>query len=384
MKKVLFITNIPVPYRVSFFNELGKYVDLTVLFEGKTAERYGVNFDWNLDSIRNFRAIFLSEGDIIENRVDRGIFQYLKKGMYDEIVATNYAYRTEMAAIVYMKLHGIPYYMETDGGMVRRGENFFKRLLKKFLVSGAKGYFSPSASSDDYLAFYGAWRERIFRYPFTSLSERDILPVPLTREQKEEYRQALGMPEKKVILGVGQFIVRKGFDVLLDALSAMRGTEEEIGVYLVGGVPVPEYIEAAERLSLSGICVHFVPFQNSKTVSAYYKAADLFVLPTREDIWGLVINEAMAHGLPVLTTTACVAGLALVEDGKNGFLVPPGEAAPLAAALEKLLACDLQGMGAESLQKIRPYTFENMALVHAERFAGENGSSAERAKKENS
>ncbi len=363
-KKVLFITNIPSPYRVDFFNEFGKYVDLTVLFEGKTAERYGIRFDWNLESIENFRAVFLSEGDYVEERLDRGIFKHLKKGVYDEIIATNYSYRTEMAGIVWMKLRGIPYYMETDGGIVR-AENFLKRALKKFLVSGAKGYFSPSASSDDYLAFYGAPREKILRYPFTSLRERDILPSPPTAAEKENCRKELGMPEKKILLGVGQFIPRKGFDVLLDACLDLKD-KQEIGLYLVGGVPTDEYLAAAEKLL--PMQVHFVPFQDRERVSLYYRAADIFVLPTREDIWGLVVNEAMAHGLPVLTTAACVAGLALVEDGKNGFLVPAGEAKPLCAALEKMLEGDLCAMGAESLRKIRSYTFENMARVHARQF----------------
>lgn len=311
MKKILFITNIPSPYRVSFFNELGKYVDLTVLFEGKTAERYGVRFDWNLDSIRNFRAVFLSEGDIIEDRLDKGIFRYLKKGAYDEIVATNYAYRTEMAGIIYMKTHGIPYYMETDGGIIRR-ENFLKRAFKKFLVSGAKGYFSPSPSSDEYLSFYGARRDRIYRYPFTSVGEKDVLSAPLRTEEKEKYRKELGMPEKRIVLGVGQFIPRKGFDVLLNAFLGI-GNKQEIGLYLVGGEPTEEYRAMAEKLRPLG--VHFIPFQTKEKVSEYYKAADFFVLPTREDIWGLVINEAMAHGLPVVTTDACVAGLALVGGG---------------------------------------------------------------------
>ena len=63
--------------------------------------------------------------------------------------------------------------------------------------------------------------------------------------------------------------------------------------------------------------VYFIPFQNSDIIELYFKAADLFVFPTREDIWGLVINEAMANALPIITTDRCVAGLELIENEKR-------------------------------------------------------------------
>ena len=92
------------------------------------------------------------------------------------------------------------------------------------------------------------------------------------------------------------------------------------------------------------------------------------MLPTREDIWGLVINEAMAYGLPVITTDRCVAGLELVEEGRNGYIVPVEDEQVLADKMRAALASDMEAMGKASLEKIRPYTLENMARVHAEIF----------------
>ena len=65
--RVLFVTNIPVPYRIDFYNELGKKVDLTVVFEAKGAADQGIKFNYNFDEIKNFKAIFLSDGNIKEN-----------------------------------------------------------------------------------------------------------------------------------------------------------------------------------------------------------------------------------------------------------------------------------------------------------------------------
>jgi len=359
-KKVLFITNIPAPYRIDFYNELGKCVDLTVLFEAKGASDQGIRFNYNYDKIENFRAIFLSNDDIKERRIDWSIFKYLKYGKYDVIVTTNYSYFTEMAALIYLKLRRIPYYMETDGGIIRE-ENVLKKSFKRFLVSGAKGYFSPSKSSDDYLVYYGARKDRIHRYPFTSLKKEDILSCPLAAHEKTEYRNQLSINEEFMVLGVGQFIYRKGWDILLQAAAKL---DKDIGVYIVGGEPTDEYLKQQKELEL--VNVHFSSFKTKEELKKYFMAADVFILPTREDIWGLVINEARAYGLPVITTDKCVAGLELVEDNMNGFLLSAEEADEIAEKINSLSAnrtlCPQ--MGSASLKKISACTIEEMSVIH--------------------
>lgn len=355
--KVLFLTNIPVPYRVDFYNELGKYCDLTVVFEATRVE--GINFNWNDDKIDNFNAVFLNQGNIDEGKIDTRIFKYINKDKYDIIVATSYYYRTEMAAIIYMKLKRIPYFMETDGGIIKYGENKIKKLYKKFLVSGARGYFSPSKKSDEYLAYYGAKPDRIHRYSFTSLKDEDILENVVSDNEKAELRKKLGIPYKKVILSVGQFIHRKGFDILLEACKDIN---KDFGVYIVGGEPTDEYIKMKENYNLTN--VHFEGFKKKEELAEYFKMADVFVLPTREDIWGLVINEAMAYGLPVVTTDNCVAGLELVDDN-NGAIVPVGDSRTLAEVINNK---DFISCGKVSIDKIKNHSIECMVKQHLKLF----------------
>ena len=133
-------------------------------------------------------------------------------------------------------------------------------------------------------------------------------------------------------------------------------------------VDVVASLDMCRNLGLTNIC--FDGFMPKQKLLRYYQAADLFVLPTREDIWGLVVNEAMAYGLPVITTDRCVAGLDLVENGVNGYIVPADDVSALASSIKTALAGDLTKMGSNSLEKIRPYTIENMAKVHMEIFEG--------------
>lgn len=359
-KKVLFITNIPAPYRIDFFNEFGKEVDLTVIYEAKGASDQGIRFNYNLEEIKNFKVIFLDDGNIKERKINWKIIKYLKKNVYDEVFVTNYSYFTEMIAIIFLKLKHIQYYMETDGGIIKN-ENIIKRLYKKFLVSGAKGYFSPSKKTDEYLEYYGAKKEKIYRYPFTSLRESDILEKTLNKEEKRVYKDKLGVKEDIVILGVGRFIYSKGWDLLLHAAVNL---DKNIGIYIVGGKTTIEYQSIKENLNLTN--VYFVEFKNKKELNEYYKAADVFVLPTRGDVWGLVINEALSCGLPTITTDACIAGLELIKDGYNGYLIKNEDFEELRDKLIYLSKNDevRNNMASNALKQIEKYSIENEAKKH--------------------
>ena len=94
----------------------------------------------------------------------------------------------------------------------------------------------------------------------------------------------------------------------------------------------------------------------------FYKAADFFVLPTREDVWGLVINEAMACGLPVITTDRCGAGLELIQNSKNGYIVKTDDENELADCLNKMMHSEnLKEMGNNALRIMKKYTYQSMA-----------------------
>ena len=166
---------------------------------------------------------------------------------------------------------------------------------------------------------------------------------------------------KKVVLAVGQFVPRKGYDVLLQAWKQCDQNNE---LWIIGGDTPDEYIELKNTLRLSN--VYFMGFKCKENLMEYYKAADLFVHPTREDIWGLVINEALANGLPVVTTDRCVGGCELVQEGINGYIVPVGDSEKLAIAIMKILEDDelRKEMSENSIKKIKNWTIEEMAKQH--------------------
>ena len=362
MKKILFLTNIPSPYRVDFFNELGKApeMDVTVVFLVHPEENTGREKSWFHEHYLHFRPVFCKDPIRLPGgrKLYPSIREELKKS-WDEIVFCGYVYPTMLYAMRWLKRHGIPYSIEIDGGLIKP-ESFLRRRFKTRVLSSGARWYSSGPVSDVYLTHYGAEEKRIVLYPFASVRAADCVDGKLLcREEKLRRRGQLGIQEKTVLLSIGQFIPRKGFDLLLKAAVHLPPT---LGIYLIGGDATPEYRALVSENGLTN--VHFVSFLSKQELWNYYLAADLFVLPTREDIWGLVVNEAMACGLPVLTTDRCVAGLELVENHKNGLIVRADDVNALESGIKELLACDLSQLGLNALETAKHYTVETMAEAH--------------------
>lgn len=134
---------------------------------------------------------------------------------------------------------------------------------------------------------------------------------------------------------------------------------ERVGTILIGGSPNSTYLELAQYYRPKHL--YFEGFKGKKELAKYFQAADLFVLPTREDIWGLVINEAMAYGLPIITTNKCIAGLALLKGGYS--IIPTNDATTLHNNIVHLINSpeEQKEMSTQNLQTIHQYTIEKMA-----------------------
>ena len=370
---VTFITIYPSPYRVEFFNQLGKCPDihLTVIFLEGIEKQTHRDKKWFNTSYKNFKAIFLKEKIQLGRKgvLYKDITKYIckKNGIY---FLCGYSTPTFMLAMEYLHWKNIPYVIEIDGGIIAQ-DSWLKKWVKKHFLSSGQYYFCSGEESKKYLVHYGANAANIQIYPFSSMTQKDMATAwgdtLLSEEEwilrkkavQEEARTKLGIQEKYMVVGVGQFCYRKGWDVLL---KACKNLGSDVGVYIVGGQSTDEYNNMKKEYHLDHI--HFIDFMAKADLSTYYKAADLFVLPTRYDVWGLVINEAMVYGLPVITTDACIAGMELVINGENGYICRVGDVKSLEDCLTKIWHNDMLHMGYTSYQKIQPYTIENMVQKH--------------------
>lgn len=129
-----------------------------------------------------------------------------------------------------------------------------------------------------------------------------------------------------------------------------------MGLLFVGdGIEQPELEARAARVHPGNI--RFTGFAHREQLPVYYALAEALVFPTHSDTWGLVVNEAMACGIPVVISDAAGCVPDLVQEGWNGYVVPKGASEKLSDALAKIAgAADLSAMGARSAQRIEQYS----------------------------
>ncbi|BBI31769.1 glycosyltransferase family 4 protein [Cohnella abietis] len=377
MMNVLFITNIPSPYRVEFFNELGKHCNLTVWFEAESES----NRQWNVNKQNmNFTSVFLKGITVgLDKHVNWSIIKQLKQSKFDIYILGCYSSPTEMAAIRWLKSNNVPFLLNSDGGFVAQ-ENKWKYRLKKYFISSATGWLSSGKHCTEYFVHYGADPKLIYEYPFSSLAytEDELRPMQPSRLHAFKLKERL---KQKVIVSIGQFIPRKGFSELIESFPLLD--DGNTTLVIIGGGPLKEqYQIIIKELRLKNVILK--EFMSREQLIEFYKATDVFVLPTRYDVWGLVINEAISFGLPVVTTTGAGAAYSLIENGGNGFIVDVSDTNGLVMKCKFLLDNDdiRSEFGAASLEVSQSYTIEKMAEKHLEWFDTFLAASKEQENKE--
>lgn len=353
--KVLVLSSYPAPYRVGVFKELSNYYDLETYFD--TCSNENRSSEW-----------FCKSGDfsfsILDNDEARQRFKQALKNIkdFDFLLAYDPARKPTIKAIFKCRIHSVPYYVNNDGAILR--PNIFRDMIKRFLFKGASACFSSGRSATEYFKYYGIPEERIPVHNFSSLTKGDILLKPVSKEEKSKLRRQLNIEDKKTVITVGQFIHRKGFDVLL---KAWKQADDKAQLLIIGGGD--EQISYEKFVKENGLQnVRIIGFMQKEELFKYYCVSDIFVLPTREDVWGLVVNEAMAVGLPVITTDNCNAGLELIENGINGYIVPVENDNELAEKILYLLSDSslCESMSINNLKKIENFTIEKVAQSHIE------------------
>ncbi|OUN20041.1 hypothetical protein B5G34_16265 [Flavonifractor sp. An82] len=364
--KILFATSTLFPYRVDWLNEMGKYakVDIFYLLDNDEAR----NSKWMSKRPENCRYTLMKGIELPRiGKISLEFIRYVRKHgkEYDAILLDGYGFSTQLLNIWYLNCHHYNYYVNIDGMVYNEKEKSYINYIKKKIISKFPYCLSGSKATNKILNQYGVPNNRIINHPFTSLYKNDIYSDIASLKEKEKLRYELGITEEKMIISVGRFSYMagygKGYDVLLRAAQKL---EKNIGWYIVGGKPTEEFVRLTKEAGLKN--VHYVEFLSKEDLKKYYRAADLFCLMTVSDVWGLVINEAMACGLPIITTNKCVAGLDLVLNGENGYLVNVGDDTTLANYIYYLFSNQklLTNMSRVSLQLIQSYTIENMATIH--------------------
>ena len=348
--RIGFLLSHPIQYFTPIFRELAKQCDLTVFYAHRqTAEQqaragFGVAFEWDVDLLSGYHSRFLTNVARAPS-TDRffgcdtpEIATEIASGAFDGFVVPGWALLSYWQAVRACRRAGVPVFVRGDsqlvgrrGGMIRLAKSLaFRRMLRQF-----DGYLYVGQRNRAYLQHFGVPDDRLF---FSPHCVDNVAFAAAANAARAKLAEAVGGPQRpRRILFVGKLIERKRPLDLLRAAEQVRVPGSRIEVAFAGSGELQH--DLASAAAASGVQVHFHGFANQSELPAIYAAADVIVLPSdARETWGLVINEAMACGLPAVVSDAVGCGPDLVEPGLTGAVFPLGDAAAMARGIEAVLS----------------------------------------------
>lgn len=365
--KILYLTDLLSPYRVEWMNLLSDECDVYAYYfddEEKTREE-----DW-LKSIKNrFYSERVNSWTVAGIRFSNDVFKLLKSEEYDIYIIDGYASLIQVQTIRWLTKRNKNVFVNVDGIDIWRKETIVSRIkgsIKSGIYKSGAKFLCGSKIAADRIISKGANRDSVFVHPFTSLHKSDIITIEDKSRLQVECKENIGANGKRVVVAVGRFIPLKRYDVLLNAWKDMP---QSCVLYLIGGGELrTEYESIVSRNNLHNVVI--IDYLNKEELNEYYLAADLFVHTSETEVWGLVFNEAMSKGCPVISTNHCVGGVELVRNGVEGYIVDVGNTDELQKRMAEILEDESlkKEMMKNSIRRITPYTYEKLAKTHLDLF----------------
>jgi glycosyltransferase involved in cell wall biosynthesis len=360
--KLVIVTEIIAPYRIPVFNALARRleIDLQVIFlsENDPTQRqwlvYKNEISFTYEVLPSWRQR-LGKYNVL---INRGVHSALNRTQPDVVLCGGYNYLASWAAAYWARIHRVPLLLwsESTAFDLRRRYRVVEFMKMRFLKM-CSGFVVPGASSLNYLKDLEIEEQPIFTAPnavdtslFSNLAEA-------ARRNESLLRSRLGLPQR-YFLYVGRLLRAKGVFDLLDAYAQLKtDLRSKVGLVFVGdGADRLNLIERASKITHGTI--QFPGFVHREELPEIYALADGLILPTHSDVWGLVVNEAMACNLPVIVTGVAGCALDLVENDWNGFVVAPCDPSQLAVSMENLASDSAKRleMGCRSRQRVDAYS----------------------------
>lgn len=368
---------------IQYFAPLYAYLDrdpgleVTVLYCSDSSLRGSVDagfkqaVKWDVDLLAGYRSVFL--GKNAEHRTPADfwslvcpeVWAEIRSGRYDGVLLHGYGYAADVIAFAAAKSRGLPvfYRSETHLGL-RRTE--WKRRVRDGALSLAfrfvDRFLAIGSANRDYYRALGVDDDRIFDVPYTVDNDRFIKSGQLTAAERAALRAKYGLrDDDRVVLYASKLMARKHPDDVVRAVAKLR--DEGVGAKLLfvgSGELEPALRELVREHRLEGEVV-FAGFVNQAELPKMYAISDVFVLPSENEPWGLIVNEVMCAGMPVVIADEVGCVRDLVRDGENGLLTRAGDAGSIATALRRILTSEAEraAMSKRSLEIISGWSYES-------------------------
>ena len=362
--RVVYWNNIPTPYIVERFNAVSKRgnLDFTAWF----SDMIESDRSWVLNTEEwLFQYRLIPCVNLLRKKIHLTPFETVTKEM--DLLVAFYSEPAMIVGLTAAKLRGVKTALwcqvTPTGWFTKRA---WKEVIKKIVISNVDAVFGSGEESRQYAMRYGASCDRAMKLrhaidvDFFSHVSTDV------RRIRDEERKRLGVKNTAFIY-VGRLWWGKGLNYLFEAFHELQKSGypgcEHTTLLLAGDGPDENRLrELAKEFDLENVI--FLGYVQKAELPRYYAIADVFVFPTLGDPYGLVVDEAMACALPVISTSVAGEIGERIQEGVNGFIVPPRDSHALCSVMQKFCVDPVlpRSMGSRSRIKIQGHTPEQWAI----------------------
>jgi glycosyltransferase involved in cell wall biosynthesis len=376
--RLAIVASHPVQYYTPWYRALSNVTDLEVFFAHRTTAAdharsgFGVEFEWDVPLFEGYRLAWL-QNVATRPGPDRflgcntpGIDSVLARGGFDAVLVTGWNLLAYWQAIRAARRHGLPVMVRGDSQLptrraaaIRAAKKVaYPRLLRSFDACLAVG-----VRSEAYYRHYGVPENRIFRSPHCVDNTFFAARAAAARARRDDLRRAHQLPNDAVVFGfAGKMIAKKRPFDFVRAIELAGRTRPAIHGLMIGDGPLMPALRAECRLHAAR-CT-FAGFMNQRDIADAYATVDVLVLPSDAgETWGLVVNEAMACGIPIIASDEVGCAPDLVVAGETGITYRCGDVEALAAAMRRMAdaPADRHAMGGRSAEWIAAFSPQSAA-----------------------
>lgn len=344
------LTSHPIQYQAPWFRALAQEMEVEVYFahqqSAKEQADFGVAFEWDVDLLSGYPHRFLKNRS---RHPDVNHFfgcdspelgELIRTGGFDAFIVSGWYLKAYWQAVRACRRYKVPVLVRGDSQLATprsRLKRVVKAMTHRWLVRQFDGFLVVGQRNRQYLEHYGVPPTCLFPAPHFVDNAWFEAQARMSSAERDAIRAVWGAgPRTLVALFVGKLIVKKRPGDMLHAMHhlACQCAGTQMLAVLVGAGELEVQLRAeAQRLN---VAAQFLGFKNQTELPACYAAADVLVLPSDGgETWGLVVNEAMACGLPAIVSDAVGCAPDLVTAGETGFNYPVGDAARLADCLKR-------------------------------------------------
>ena len=381
--KLAIITSHPIQYQTPLFKILStdQSIDLKVYFmwtlgtkEQVMDPEFNRVFKWDLPLLDGYNYELIKNysprpRNTLFGQINLGIVGKLYRDRPELLLVHGWNSIGNILGVLAAYAFGISVAIHGDNCFsCEASKPIWKRKIKKIVL----GAFLKKITAALYMGvedrkfyeYHGVGSEKLFFMPYST--DNDRLVAASAKLDKDEIKKSLGLEGKVVLIFFGKLVERKkpedllsGYAHLIDQHPELK---EKVGLVFVGDGILYEEMKGRVK-ELGSDLVQLAGFKNLSELPTYFKLGDIFVIPSVNECWGIVVNEAMCFGLPIIASDTVGCGPDLVQHGYNGFIYKTGDVVELSERIYELVVNESkrEEFGKKSLEIIKRYNFRSDA-----------------------